>query len=124
MQLHVDIRRLDWASPALAALHACTECGDCEPICPSHIPLLADFSYAKAELAWQREVLARADAARRRFVARRQRLAEEANVRSRVLTAARANSFDSADAAVDLLQATLARVRKKQQTGTEPVCGG
>jgi electron transport complex protein RnfC len=123
MRLHAAIRRLDWADPDLVGLSACTECGDCLPVCPSAIELVADFRYAKAEIAWQRERLARADAARRRFLARRQRLAEEATARSRALAANSANPVASAAAAVDLLQAALARARKKH-LATPPVDGG
>jgi len=124
MRLHAAIRRLDWADPDLVGLSACTECGDCLPVCPSAIGLVADFRYAKAEIAWQRELLARADAARRRFLARRQRLAEAAEARNRALAAKSENPTASADAAVDLLQAALARARTKHLAKKAEVDGG
>ena len=54
-------------------LDACSECNRCVEVCPSHIPLLDWFRWARSELAER----ARADEARRRFEARNTRLARE-----------------------------------------------
>lgn len=63
----------DFDTARAAPLDACSECNRCTEICPSHIPLLDWFRWGKAELRER----ARADAARKRFVARNARLARE-----------------------------------------------
>ncbi|MES2404556.1 MAG: 4Fe-4S dicluster domain-containing protein [Pseudomonadota bacterium] len=63
----------DLAAARAARLDACSECNRCVEICPSHIPLLDWFHWGKAELRER----ARAEDARRRYVARNARLARE-----------------------------------------------
>ena len=57
----------------------CIECGCCDLVCPSHIPLTSNFRQAKARMRELADEKARAERARRRFEARNARLkAEEA----------------------------------------------
>ena len=55
------------------SLFDCIECGCCSYVCPSHIPLVQYFRFAKSEI-WSRErEKAMADAAKARFEARNER---------------------------------------------------
>ena len=65
--------RDDFASTRAARLDACSECNRCVEVCPSHIPLLDWFRWGKSELRER----ARAEKARRHFLARNARLARE-----------------------------------------------
>ncbi|MCA1798784.1 MAG: hypothetical protein LC632_04805, partial [Xanthomonadaceae bacterium] len=59
------------------ALFDCIECGCCDAVCPSHIPLVDTFRWAKGEV-WRREAdRARAELSKRRHDARQQRLDAE-----------------------------------------------
>ncbi len=56
----------------------CIECGCCDLVCPSHIPLTANFRIAKGRIRELEDEKARAERARLRFEARRERLARAA----------------------------------------------
>jgi electron transport complex protein RnfC len=68
----------DLATTRSTRLDACSECNRCAEVCPSHIPLLDWFRWGKSELRER----ARADEARRRFLARNARLAREREQRA------------------------------------------
>lgn len=68
----------DFAATQAMQLDACTECSRCVEVCPSHIPLLDWFRWGKSELREHE----RADAARKRFLARNGRLASEREARA------------------------------------------
>ena len=55
----------------------CIECGCCDLVCPSHIPLTFDFRMAKARILEMADEKARAERARLRFEARNERLQKE-----------------------------------------------
>jgi electron transport complex protein RnfC len=59
----------------------CIECGCCDLVCPSHIPLTADFRTAKARILELADEKARAERARQRFEARNARLQSETQTR-------------------------------------------
>jgi electron transport complex protein RnfC len=59
----------------------CIECGCCDLVCPSHIPLTYDFRVAKARIRELEDEKARAERARRRFEARNERLQREQHER-------------------------------------------
>jgi electron transport complex protein RnfC len=65
--------RDDFAAARAARLDACSECNRCTDACPSHIPLLDWFRWGASELHER----ARAEEARKRYVARNTRLARE-----------------------------------------------
>ena len=55
----------------------CIECGCCDVVCPSHIPLTADFRVAKGRIRELADEKARAARARQRFEARNDRLRQQ-----------------------------------------------
>ncbi len=55
----------------------CIECGCCDLVCPSHIPLTANFRVAKGRIQELADEKARAARARARFEARNARLEQE-----------------------------------------------
>jgi electron transport complex protein RnfC len=61
----------------LYGLTDCIECGCCDLVCPSHIPLTADFRKAKARIQELADEKARAERARQRYEARSERLGRE-----------------------------------------------
>ena len=58
----------------LHGLTDCIECGCCDLVCPSHIPLTADFRTAKARIQEWADEKARAERARFRLEARKERV--------------------------------------------------
>lgn len=58
-------------------LFDCIECGCCDIACPSHIPLVSYFRFAKTEIWGQEIERVKAELARRRFEARQARLQRE-----------------------------------------------
>jgi electron transport complex protein RnfC len=64
----------------------CIECGCCDLVCPSHIPLTFDFRVAKARIRELADEKARAERARRRFEARSVRLEREQHEREAELS--------------------------------------
>jgi electron transport complex protein RnfC len=59
----------------------CIECGCCDLVCPSHIPLTSSFRQAKARIREMADEKARAARARQRFESRTERLEIEQRVR-------------------------------------------
>lgn len=91
----------------------CTECGRCDPVCPSRIPLLQryrEIKYALREAASRREV---AMAARERYRARQLRLGREDEQRAERHAERSANltSSDAVAAAIARAQARRAALR-------------
>lgn len=58
-------------------LFDCIECGACAYVCPSQIPLVHYYRVAKAQVRQQEEEKQKADKARDRFEARKERLEQE-----------------------------------------------
>ena len=58
-------------------LFSCIECGCCSTVCPSHIPLVQYYRYAKNEIWAQEKEKQRAEQARQRHQARMERLERE-----------------------------------------------
>jgi electron transport complex protein RnfC len=71
--LFVALVQDDFGTARNARLEACSECNRCVEVCPSHIPLLDWFRWGKSELHER----ARAEDARKRYMARDARLARE-----------------------------------------------
>ena len=65
----------------------CIECGCCDLVCPSHIPLTADFRMAKARMQELEDEIARAERSRERYVAHTERLEKEQIMREQQLEA-------------------------------------
>ena len=91
----------------------CTECGRCDPVCPSHIPLLQRYREAKQlirDATMRREV---AMAARERYRARQLRLGrdEEQRAERHAERTADSTSSDAVAAAIARAQAKRAALR-------------
>jgi len=86
----------------------CIECGCCDLVCPSHIPLTADFRKAKGRIRELADEKARAERARRRFEARNKRLERDLLERDQEL----ARQKDTAKKAGS---AAIAEILKRKQ---------
>ena len=64
-------------------LFDCIECGACSYVCPSSIPLVQYYRFAKGEIRMQRAEQRKADRARERFEARQARLEREREEKER-----------------------------------------
>ncbi len=60
-------------------LFECIECGCCSYSCPSNIPLVQYYRYAKQEIALEERRKIGADKARQRFLQRKERLSKQEN---------------------------------------------
>ena len=74
----------------------CIECGCCDYVCPSQIPLTARFRAARARLDRQAAERRRADEARDRFERHQRRIAEQAEAERRAFEEARRRARGSA----------------------------
>jgi electron transport complex protein RnfC len=115
-------QRLLWQVRADQLEHAqaegvfdCIECGCCDLVCPSHIPLVQHYRWAKTELRVRARDRVEADAARERFDARTARLTREQAERE-ALHAARKLEAASPDA----VQAVLERARQRKRAASDP----
>ena len=110
-------------------LFDCIECGACAYVCPSQIPLVHYYRIAKAEIRQQQQLDLKAEKAKARFEARKERLIREKVKREekhRKAAEARkaAMNSDSSEAknAKFAVAAALARAKaKKAQTATETI---
>jgi electron transport complex protein RnfC len=109
-QLLVELRggRLDRAQAQ--GLQACTECGICDLVCPSHIALAGRFQVGKQQLADRHAQAERAESARLRHEARARRLQRESEQRAALELARQA-----AVAAPDAVAVALARARARRE---------
>jgi electron transport complex protein RnfC len=97
-------------------LDACIECGCCDVVCPSHLPLTRYFRWGKGQLHRQTVERERAEHARQRFEARNARIGQQKAQREARLAAKRealekARSDGNRGAAIDEIIA-----RKKSST--------
>lgn len=132
-------QELQWSAKAqdhkqLTALNLfdCIECGACAYVCPSHIPLVHYYRVAKAEIRQQKLLDIKAEKAKHRFEARKQRLEreklarEEKHRKAAEARKARMNSgTEEANKEKSAVAAALARVKAKkaQQAGESAVSG-
>jgi electron transport complex protein RnfC len=108
-------------------LFDCIECGACAYVCPSQIPLVHYYRVAKAEIRQQKLLDIKAEKAKVRFEARKERLEREKIARAEKhkkaaeARKARMNSGSSeAKTEKSAVAAALARVKaKKAQTSTD-----
>jgi electron transport complex protein RnfC len=114
MQLLRDIETVRLSLARTNGLLDCTECGRCDPVCPSQIPLLGIFRTAKRTLQAEERALATADAARTRYLARQQRLVSEQGERRERQAEQTANAA-SADAVAAAIERANARRRARQE---------
>lgn len=76
---HAKAKELDKAEDY--NLFDCIECGACAYVCPSEIPLVHYYRQAKAEIKIQRDEKNKAEKAKARFEARKERLEKEKQAR-------------------------------------------
>jgi electron transport complex protein RnfC len=113
MQLLHDIETDRLSLARANGLMDCTECGRCDPVCPSRIPLLERFRDAKRALRAEERALIAADAARARYLARQRRFVSEQGERRQRQTVQTANAA-SADAVAAAIERANARRRARQ----------
>jgi electron transport complex protein RnfC len=83
----------------------CIECGCCDLVCPSHIPLTADFCVAKGRIQELEDEKARAARARQRFEARNDRLEREKQQRDTELSQQKQSAKQAGPSAIaEILQ--------------------
>ncbi|AQQ00827.1 electron transport complex subunit RsxC [Pseudoalteromonas aliena] len=97
-------------------LFDCIECGACAYVCPSEIPLVQYYRVAKVEIKEQQADKIKADRAKERFDARKERLDREQEERqNRHKRKPAAKSADEKQKVAD----ALARVKNKPDNGDE-----
>ena len=92
-------------------LFDCIECGACAYVCPSHIPLVDYYRYAKDEIRAARHSAQKADRARERFEARTHRLERE-----RAAQAARRRAAGNTKDKQAKVAAAVARAKAKKHS--------
>ncbi|MCQ8818623.1 electron transport complex subunit RsxC [Pseudoalteromonas agarivorans] len=97
-------------------LFDCIECGACAYVCPSEIPLVQYYRVAKVEIKEQQAEKIKADRAKERFDARKERLEREQQERqNRHKRKPAAKTSDEKQKVAD----ALARVKSKSSNGDE-----
>jgi electron transport complex protein RnfC len=126
-------QELQWSAKAkdqqqLAKLNLfdCIECGACAYVCPSQIPLVHYYRVAKSEIRQQKQLDLKAEKAKVRFEARKERLARDKIAREekhKAAAAARKARMNSGSAAgkteKSAVAAALARVKAKKAQQAE-----
>jgi len=127
-------QELQWSAKAkdqqqLAKLNLfdCIECGACAYVCPSQIPLVHYYRVAKSEIRQQKQLDIKAEHAKVRFEARKERLArdkiarEEKHKAAAAARKARMNSGTTeAKTEKSAVAAALARVKAKKAQQNQP----
>ncbi|MGB2740016.1 MAG: electron transport complex subunit RsxC [Cognaticolwellia sp.] len=124
-------QELQWSAkakdqPQLAKLNLfdCIECGACAYVCPSQIPLVHYYRVAKAEIRQQKLLDIKAEKAKVRFEARKERLEREKIARAekhKIAAEARKARMNAGTPAAktekSAVAAALARVKAKKAQG-------
>ena len=108
-------------------LFDCIECGCCDYVCPSQIPLVGYYRHAKGEIWAQEQAKHQADIARERHQFREQRLEREKQERAArhkqklAEVQAKTGNDSEADAKKAAIQAAMERAKaKKAAANTAP----
>jgi electron transport complex protein RnfC len=123
-QLYWHARAKDLDRAQEYNLFDCIECGCCAAVCPSHIPLVQYYRYAKTEV-WTREQERRkAEQARQRHQARLSRLERQAQERQAKLRkkkdsleGAQSGSEDAKRAAIEAARQRAAAKKRATPKG-------
>jgi len=123
-QLYWHTQAGDFARAADFHVFDCIECGCCNYVCPSHIPLVSYYRHAKSVLRHRAEETMKADHARQRFEAREARLVRldaERQARLRKKKDALDASTGSHETAQQAISAAVQRVadKKAQQQASD-----
>ncbi|HUO83276.1 MAG TPA: electron transport complex subunit RsxC [Gammaproteobacteria bacterium] len=120
-QLYWYTRARDFEKVVDYAVFDCIECGCCDLVCPSHIPLVSYFRYAKNEIRGRDVQRERAARAQRRHAERNRRLAQRdaeqqaaLDEHTRAAQRARAQPREAAGAIDDIM---------RRAAGHEPPAG-
>jgi electron transport complex protein RnfC len=95
--LHFFVASEQWEPAVDIGLQACIECGCCDFVCPSHIPLTEWFRWGKGEVRQRERERAFADHSRRRHEAREARLARAAEEKAERLARRKQKLKDQAE---------------------------
>ncbi len=98
--LHSAANRSDDQRLTRLGLNDCIECGCCDLVCPSHIPLTETFRQAKQHLALRSNEKMRAERAKARFEAHATRALEAEKLAEEDARATRASASSDAIAAI------------------------
>lgn len=116
LELHWFARGKNFGKAQEYGLFDCIECGCCDYVCPSHIPLVHYFRFAKSEI-WAREKEKEAsDAARQRHEFRQLRLEREKAEKLAKHAKATGNTPSDGDAKKAAIQGALERTKAKKAT--------
>lgn len=114
-QLLWELRSENLAGARQHGLFECSECGRCDEVCPSHIPLLRIFRDGKSAIHARDSLMQEAQLARERFERRESRLAREAIER-----AERESALSVQASSGDAVAAAIARAQAKRQKPGSP----
>jgi len=129
-QLYWHIQAKDFERVTEHNLDSCIECGCCDFVCPSHIPLVSYFRFAKSEIRAQEVALQKSDISRQRHEflefrkvrekqerAKKRRKHKEALQKKKAAMAAKkaaSGEKQQDDPKVAAIKAALARVKAKK----------
>jgi len=104
-----------WDDAAQYGLSACIECGCCDIVCPSHIPLVDWFRFGKSELRQRALDNEATSQARDRFEARDARLLRDKQERAEKMASRKQLLKDRAKNS-DPIQASIERAKARSIT--------
>ena len=126
MDLYWFAQSREFGKAQASSLFDCIECGTCSYVCPSHIPLVQYFQFAKSEIrAREQDNLAAEHARERhefreyRFEREKQEKAEKLAAKEQAVRQAQAATNQGAAAVQPEIQAAIDRA-KEQAAGVEP----
>lgn len=114
-QLHLQIKNELWEPAQEYGLSACIECGCCDFVCPSHIPLVDWFRFGKGELRKRALENEATELARKRFESREARLLRIKQERAGKM-ARRKQMLKDKVTQQDRIRASIERAENKGQT--------
>ncbi len=114
-----SIRTDNTADSSNLSLQDCIECGCCDLVCPSHIPLTEYFRWGKSQLRSRLHEQQRATKSELRYRARETRLKTEQDQKQQ-RRVARQQAASDQQLAQQNIAAALARVRNKQAAPEKP----
>jgi len=111
-QLHLQIKNELWEPTQAYGLSACIECGCCDFVCPSHIPLVDWFRFGKSQLIKRMIESEAAELARKRFENREARLLRIQQQRAEKMTR-RKQALKDKVSQQDRIRASIQRAESK-----------
>jgi electron transport complex protein RnfC len=115
--LNWSVRNGLWEDTRNLGLSDCIECGCCDFVCPSHIPLVDWFRFGKSELQLLGQERNNAEAARQRFEDREIRLARLKRERKQRIEEKK-RALQDENEKRKKIAAAIERVRSRQGKGS------